>query len=239
MDKRSTILALRRVFRGDRFTANGVDITLPPSTNTELRYILARGRPYEAEEARFVRQAISKGTQVIELGGSLGVVSAVIRDAIGKGAKHIVVEANADLAPICLANGSHGADPGACELVTGAVAYTEADTVGFSFGHNPHVGSIDPTGGAVQVPAVTLTELASRLEGDFALVADIEGAEWDMIFEEEEVFDRISSIILEVHPEVFKAAGHSEDALMARLDALGFTLQERDADVLLLGRSGP
>lgn len=232
--KRELLLALRRLIKGDRFTANGVDIVLPKSVNTELRYLIAKGRPYEAEEARFVRDALPEGTNVIELGGSLGIVSAVIRDVIGPEAQHIIVEANPDVAPVCLANGARHAEAGACSLVEAAVAYTDAPTIGFTFGHNPHVGGIDAAGGAVQVPVVTLSSLAAQITGRFALVADIEGAEWDMIFEETEVFSRVSHLIIEIHPEVFAANGQNEAALITRLESLGFAVLEREEDVLLL-----
>ena len=68
--KRYLWVLMRSIFfsDGDIFNPHGVPVKLPRNTDISIRYFLARGRPYEAPEARMVQKYISKGNNVIELG---------------------------------------------------------------------------------------------------------------------------------------------------------------------------
>ena len=101
--RRNIQLELYRLIRGPSFAVHGVSVEVPRSVGIELRYNLMRER-YENDEAELIRKYVSRGCNVVELGGSLGIVSRVIRDTIGPGAVHIVVEANPDLVEICAQN---------------------------------------------------------------------------------------------------------------------------------------
>ena len=223
---------------GHRYTAHGIEVQVPPSVDAGVRYLLAKGRPYELEEAHFIETALAPGTPVIELGGSLGVISAVIRRQIGPDAQHIAVEANPDLAPVCRANAGGG---GKTEVVQGAVAYVDAPTVAFSRGRNAHEGKLARSGdaGTFDAPALQLSELVSRLpKAPFGLVCDIEGGELPMLQNEPaSTFEHVSHVVMEIHPKAFDAMGSSEAAFLALCAEKGLKQIERRADVILF--SGP
>ncbi|MGY8789588.1 MAG: hypothetical protein ACKVKR_04735, partial [Pseudomonadales bacterium] len=89
-----------------------------------------------------VKSFLGKNTNVIELGGSLGIISALIRNQIGPRAKHIIVEANRDLASICALNAKQNGEVGATEVVVAAIDYSGAESVKFSAGNNAHIGHV-------------------------------------------------------------------------------------------------
>jgi FkbM family methyltransferase len=216
------------------FAPHGVPVVIPRDADVEIRYLLARGRPYEQAEAELIRSHLAPGSNVIELGGCMGVVSALVRHRIGPDAHHIVVEASPALAAICGPNATRGVAEGATEMVVAAVDYSGAETVTFSQGHNAHVGHVaGPGEGGVTVPAVTLSALAERLPaGPFALICDIEGAELALFAAERPLLECISLIVLETHPGVYPRGEADLATLIAGIEAAGFTLQRQIGQVV-------
>ena len=208
----------------ERFSPFGIPVRIPASRELELRYNLARGAPYEVPEGRMVQAYLPKGLNVIELGGCFGVISAVIRRSIGPEALHIIVEADPDLARLCLENGSIGARPDRTQVVAAAVDYSGRATVTFSQGHNANVGHLAKAGEAgLTVPTVTLAKLAQRLpEGAFGLVCDIEGAEAAMFAAETTLLNRIAVIILETHPQAYAEGTAALNRITNQIHTAGF-----------------
>ncbi|SFJ75154.1 FkbM family methyltransferase [Jannaschia pohangensis] len=223
--KRRMFLRLREGLGTARteFAPHGVPVTVPRAAGVDMRYLLERGRPYEDPEAALIRAHIAPGTPVIELGGCLGIVSALVRSVIGPDARHIVVEAMPDLAPIARLNATRGAGAGKAEVVEAAVDYSGADHVTFAVGHSAHVGHVAGAGEAgLKVPVTTLSALADRLGADrFALVCDIEGAELALFEHETEVMSRIDVIVLETHERAYPNGKADLEAMCARIAAAG------------------
>lgn len=225
----------RQLFKGDRYRMHGVDITVPASVDPEIRYLLARKRPYEEPEARFVRAHLSPGTHVVELGGSIGVVSALVRKSIGPDARQIIVEANPALAKICKANAERYANAGRVDVVEAAIDYSGAPEVFFDFGHNAHTGHVAKSG--VPVPTTTLANVAAPLpDGPRALVCDIEGAEIDLIEAEKATLNQFDVIILETHPGVYANGQRSLDTMLGTLEGCGFERSDAAEDVVVYSR---
>ena len=205
------------------FAPHGVPVTIPAGIDPAIRYLLVRGRPYEAPEADMVRRYLKPGTPVIELGGCVGVISALIRDQIGPDARHIVVEASPELAPVCEDNATRGVKPGRTEVVTAAIDYSGAPTVSFSTGRTAHAGHVEAAGkGQITVPALRLSDLAGRLpDGPFALVSDIEGAELAMFAQDTAVLQRIDLLILETHPRDYPQHDADLTRMLAQITQAG------------------
>ena len=235
--KRRFILWVRSLWAGERYAVHGVQVSVPTTVSPAVRYSLMRGR-YENAEAVAVRKYLRPGANVIELGGCLGVLSKIIRSAIGESGRHIVVEANPALIATCSGNAVNPAAADRTTVVHAAVAYGVANTARFFFGHNEHVGRLatDKDGGLTEVPAVTLSTLAARWPQSepFSLVCDIEGAEFALFEHEASVLARVQHVILEIHPMVFRAQGKSEEQFLALVAQRGFRVLERDKDVVVL-----
>ena len=116
--KRTLALGLRRLVRGDRFSVHGVELDVPIEIDQEVRYTLARGRPYETEEAHLVQRYLKPDMNVLEFGGSIGVVSCLTRTRIGRNAHQIIVEANPQLARVCESECSANSKNGHSERAT-------------------------------------------------------------------------------------------------------------------------
>lgn len=242
--KRERRLALLWVYEAfgtstEVFFPHGVEVRVPKSSDLSMRYNLVRKRPYEVGEARLIQQYLKPGTHVIELGGCVGVISALIRKTIGPDAHHTVVEADPDLAQVCGANAARQAAPGAATLVNAAIAYSGETTIRFAAGHNAHVGHIAQPGEAGRdVPTVRLAGLMGNLptDGDAALICDIEGAELDLCAVDKALLPRFSLIILETHPGVYAGGEADLRVLEANLAEAGFEQIDQHEQVVCYRR---
>ena len=217
------------------FFPYGVEVHVPKHSDLSMRYNLVRKRPYEVGEARMIQAFLQPGTHVIELGGCVGVISALIRHVIGPDAHHVVVEADPDLAEVCRANAARAAKPGALTMVNAAIDYSGAATVRFAAGHNAHVGHIAAAGEAGRdVPATTLAKLMPFLpeQGQAALVCDIEGAELALCDIDAEHLARFALVILETHPNVYAGKTADLDKLRHQMDAAGFEVIDEYEQVI-------
>ena len=235
-------LARLQAEQGERFDLHGVSVLLPAAMASEsVRIQAMRGR-YERKEARAIRRFLKPGTPVIELGGSLGVISAVIRSAIGPQAPHVVLEANPKLIHICAANAINPVAPERTRVLNAALAYG-CDTVLFRCTADTLGGAITTTdeADAVAVRTTTLAALAAELPvppgHSFALVCDIEGAELDMMQHEETVWRRVCLVVIETHPSSYAVQGSSEASFMALAKARGLRVLQQQKRVLVL--AGP
>ncbi|NRB19490.1 MAG: FkbM family methyltransferase [Rhodobacteraceae bacterium] len=232
---RKVWLAAHHLVHGDRFSVHGVKVTVPQNVDPEIRYMLARKRPYEVPEAKFVQTYLSAGTNVVELGGSIGVISTLVRHQIGPEALHIIVEANPELAAVCKHNASAEAKPNCVDVIEAAVDYSGAAQVMFDFGHNAHTGRVSLQGHPV--PTTTLAQVSNRLpDGPAALICDIEGAEFDLIVAETEALKRFELIILETHPHAYTDGPESLETMLSLLASYGFVQTEDADDVVVFTR---
>lgn len=216
---------------GWRFDFHGREVVLPELANPGFASALLRGK-YEREEAEFIGRYLPAGAPVIELGGSLGIVSGLIRSRLEPATPHIVLEANPDIIEICRRNA--GDDAAVTTVVNGALAY-DAPTVRFPIGGNIHANRLGAAdhGRVAEVEALTLAALWHRLgsPAGFSLVSDVEGAELDMVRREPEIVARAGLIVMELHPTAYPQGRQDETALLSAIDGMGFELLERLSDV--------
>ncbi len=235
-------LRWRRVRRhvarhGWRFDFHGIAVTLPEMESPGCANALLRGK-YEAEEAALIGAHLPADRAVIELGGSLGIVSALIASRLGAGVPHVIVEANPAVLDTCRANAGLAARPAA--VLREAAVFYGGPVARFAAGgnvHANHLAGAQDSAGVIEVPAVTLRALwegAGAPEG-FSLVCDIEGGEAPMVAQERDVLAHAGMVILELHPGQYGRQGEAE--VIAGLAAAGLVLRERRADVGLWTRA--
>lgn len=228
---------------GYRFDFHGITVRIPQDSPPGVGNALLKQK-YEREEADLILRHLPVDLPVIELGGSIGVVSALIRSRLAQGVKHLIVEANPALIEICRDNAQQG-DPADTEVVNAALGYGAA-MLRFALGDNIHANHLATTGQAtkrvIEVPAITLAELLGRMDpqGDFSLVCDIEGGELEMVRNEGAMLQRAAVVIMELHPKAYPSSAADVAAICAAMRHLGFDLVERINDVCLWhrGRNG-
>lgn len=179
---------------------------------------------YEEPEIALAHRHLVRGLPVIELGGGIGVVACVINRRLEHPGDHMVVEANPHLIPTLETNRKLNR----CEfqIRNAALAYGDGE---IELAVDSFVTSrVGATGSRVAlVPTTTLAKLLE--ESGFArinLVADIEGAEADLLEREGTLLrDRVQTLILETHP---RYTGVERTARMLdSIQALGFTEVDR------------
>lgn len=226
------------LFNGQKFFIHGISVIVPKSVDLNIRYAIMRRRPYEEGEVELCRKALKHGHNVLELGGSVGVVSALIRSIIGPNAMHVIVEADHELSKVCLANANAGANQGRVKVINAAIDYTGRKSVNFESGHNSHTGKVSDENSGTHVQAITASECLDAFNGkSFALVCDIEGAEVSLLENDGRLFERCHTIIMETHPNFYQSGDDEVLKIEAQLKGLGYSFVDRVGDVVLYARA--
>lgn len=193
---------IARLF-GDRIPHRGLRFdTSHPIIRNEIKAALFF-RGYESAEYRFVSKHIPRDCDVVELGGSMGVISCAIRKMLDRDRKLVVVEADPRLADVLRRNLALNGCEANVTICQQAIAYPGGGTIAFIEGETSVSGRIAEAGTAlrtIDVPAVTLSTLLDRNGiADFCLVSDIEGVEWDIFAHDIDALSRARVIVLEMH----------------------------------------
>tara|TARA_B100001173_G_scaffold174834_1_gene150866 strand:+ start:79 stop:840 length:762 start_codon:yes stop_codon:yes gene_type:complete len=220
------------------FVVDGIKFYVPLTIEPNIRYILAKGRSYESDEIRFLKRILEEGVNVVELGGSLGIVSGITRSIIGPLAKHIIVEANPELINICKNNACIHSNTTETEIICKAVSYAPTAKVGFTKGINSHTGRISKLSDEVyyEVEKVELRTLVEKLPGGvpYVLICDIEGAEYDMFKKEHrDTFKNLSFAVIGMRTRIYRSLGLNEEDFFNMLSEKGLKILDRSGDVLL------
>jgi FkbM family methyltransferase len=234
----------RRVARhvarhGHVFDYHGVGVELPATAGLAALSALIRGK-YEREEAELILRHLPADLPVFELGGSLGVVSRLIRSRLAPGVMHVIVEANADLNETLKANATRGVSDGATRIVNAAIGY-DAPFVRFRLGRDVHANAIDDGTGGGSIREVSTVSLATLLSeaGDpasYVLVCDIEGAEFDLFEREQGALAKARLAIVEIHPRAYERVGRDLEEFMELAASAGFIVAETKNQVVSMTR---
>jgi FkbM family methyltransferase len=130
----------------------------------------------EQAEVTFLRQAkLCPGATVFDLGAHQGVVALILAREVGPGGRVVAVEANPHNAAACEANARLNA---AKNLVVRCAAVADRPgTLAFSASLNGQVDDSTGAWGRVEVPAVTIDQLAAEFGPPDVLFVDVEGFE--------------------------------------------------------------
>lgn len=225
----------------DRVPHGGVRYdTSDPAIPDRVKAALAF-RLYESSELRFLHAYLRPDLDVVELGGSMGVMATNIVRAQAAGHRLVTVEANPRLVPVLRGHAEGHAPPGHdVSVVHAAVAHGGTETVTLSFGDtstNARVGGSQGLGD-VEVPATTLGALLERHEvGDYVLISDIEGAEAGILAHEPRALDRCRQAIVELHDTELDGEAVSWQELAERfVEVTGMHLVDQHGPVVVLER---
>lgn len=233
-------LALYHWRHGPGFAYHGIPISIPDEIPFSIKRQLMQGR-YEEPERRLVERFINPTLPLIEVGGSLGVLSAFIGRKLHPRTPYLVVEANTRIIETCRANARTGRGPdGRVTVMNCALAYG-ASEVSFPVDDNIHANRLNGTAQeTITVPAHTLAALRQMLDpgpDPFTLVMDIEGYEFDVFETDGETLRECKLAIVETHPGLFAERGRSLDGFLALVRDLGFEILAQDGVSYAFGRT--
>jgi FkbM family methyltransferase len=213
------------------------DSDFPPQVRAQMLW-----GAYESAETRMIRSQLGGSAAVVELGSSLGVVSAHIATLMAPGGRLVCVEANPALLPglrkrltaraRCLQiDFVHAAITSYCGE---AVLAVSPSTTG------SRLGTVRPGDAAVAVPALTLREILRRTGiGDFDLVCDIEGAESAFLLQDPGALGGCRRAVIELHDTTVDGCAVSVSELAAAAVAAGLQVIRRHGPVVTFVRSLP
>lgn len=154
-------------------------------------------RIYESAEIRFARRYLAGCTTVVDLGSSLGFAAAHTLSVMSRTGRLISVEANASLIPTL--RRTLAAHAGRREVIVrqAALAYG-GERVRMDFPDDALGGRISSQG--EEVASVTLScLLAEHGVEDYALLADLEGAEAEILKHDSQALRRCKRAVIELH----------------------------------------
>lgn len=222
---------------GWRFDFHGIEVEIPQDTDLAVANALIKGK-YESEEAKSIVRLLPANRPVIELGGSLGVISSLIGSHLHEDVPHVIVEANPTLIEICKRNVKRPASQVCCQ----AVSYA-GPTVLFQIESNPHASRLSRAeildAKTLEVNATTLAALWDGLGSPdgFTLIADIEGAEVDFIEQDLETVSKAGVVIMELHPHLYVEGAKTAEQIKAAMARVGFSLLDERSEVCVWSKS--
>ncbi len=231
---------IRSKLSGHTIEIDGMRFSYPEDIPFAAYHALYKGI-YQQPERNLMQDYLPPDLPVVELGGSYGIVSGLLNRKLNEDARQVVVEANPELLDLCRENALAINPSRKLALVNCAIDYSGIDSISFtvtSGTHGSHVAENwrdNGTGGErISVQAITLTQLLQQecIEGEYSLVCDIEGAEFDLISQDAAALSNCRAMIVELHPGVFYDRGKTVQQLLEKLEAYGFEIQKSEATVV-------
>jgi FkbM family methyltransferase len=188
-------------FAKPNYFLHGLNIPIDRNIVTDrILFSIIRGH-YESTETEAVKSLVRKGDRLLELGGGIGVVSAVSAKLLGDDAV-VCIEANPTL--LNYIKRVHAANS-VCPKVINAVAVgsTNHKVADFYLRKNFWVSSLSPEPRdyveKIEVEAVTIDRLVEEHRPS-VVVIDIEGGEINLI--QSNWTHGVRLVIMEIHPQV-------------------------------------
>lgn len=162
---------------------------------------------YESAEIRYIEKYLRNDIDVLELGGSIGIVSAHISSKLNKDQILITVEANPYLINNVQTNIiRHKTEGLIFHVLNYAISYNVKIVYLNITSNNTETKVIkDPDGinSGINVEAKTVSDILKKFHrNDFAMVCDIEGSEIEILLNEQEGLKNCCQLFIEFH-EVF------------------------------------
>ncbi|MDX6611681.1 MAG: hypothetical protein QOD75_867 [Blastocatellia bacterium] len=231
-------------FYADKIPAAGILVdTNNPLVSAKTKAMLFWGL-YESAEIRFIQRHLRRDLDVVELGGSIGVVTCQIRKLIASDRKVICVEANPKLIGSIQNNLHLNKLTAGVAILNRAIGYDSAHTqavpMNFS-GDNlgGHISSSSDTDHKVNVERGTLSQILEDNSLDsYVLVSDIEGAEAGIALNDSSALKNCRQIIIELHDAVLDGVAISVDRLFRMFSEVhGFQLRDSYGPVYVFENS--
>ena len=208
-----------------------IDGAVIPVRDMPYRFGVKRllvSQKYEVEERSLLLEVLQPGMQVLELGGSIGILAAVASHAVGTQGRVVTVEADANLA-VHARSWLEGPSSNVT-VVTGAAVpvWRTPDTLrvlGFDSNSSSLLGRVvlDFSGDGAAPDMWDVSRLCEQynLEPD-VLMVDIEGSEVAMAHAPLNFPASVKYLVIEVHPHKFPSPEADEQAVWQAIKDDGF-----------------
>ncbi|MGD1923159.1 MAG: hypothetical protein ACFB03_03075 [Paracoccaceae bacterium] len=201
-----------------------------------VKRVLLRG-DYELTERQLIARFVEPGMKVIEMGGSIGIVAAVLAHRIGPTGKLVSVEASDKLAaysatwleknPQTKVVAGFGFPVWKVRPTLSVLGFEESNG---SLGGQVSVADSDAGDGSSGLGRSNIWDL-SRICEDHdiepdVLVIDIEGSERIFFDHEPDWPDSVREVLIELHPQQLDNGDTDVREICGKIEALGFVMRE-------------
>ena len=206
-----------------------------------IKRILSKGI-YEDSERSLIREIIKKGDQVIEFGGSIGIMAAIMNEIVSREGIIISVEASKALTDY---SRSWLGSKGNIQILTG-IGYPvweapikyhniqfidDGNSLGGRVDFNVENDKLNEGFEIYDLKRITSTY---PIRPDHLLI-DIEGSEIIFLEEGIEIPDSVQNMVIEMHPNLY--GQETENEIIKKLAYLGFFVHKEIRHVFLLSRN--
>lgn len=188
---------------------------------------------YERAEIDQICAYLTPGSDVVELGGSIGAATLQILSRVESSARVVVVEADPGLCAVCRSNIARNFPNVSVAVVNAAVDYSGSETVPFDAAGESTSGKVVESGSTRTrlVSAITLRQIIEEHGIDsYVLVADIEGAEIGIFLEDRVSLSMANRIIIEIEGGRWKGRGYQVQDVIELAKGCGFELVHQHAN---------
>ena len=198
---------------------------------------------YEKDEAALVREHLDPTIDTVELGTGIGVISSRICGKLNPSARYVGLEGNPELVEVATRN-MQRFDASVDRTIEHAMVvgtYHEGSTRKFFITPgNFHASSLEGGKGGeieVDVPELSVSEVLRRYKfGEFQLVADVEGAEYEILTEDSVALENCRRVIIELHDCKPNGTLVSIQDLANKFEQIGFHQIANRGDVFAFER---
>lgn len=218
-----------------------------------VKRLLSFSKEYESAERELSGTFLTPGMHVIEMGTSIGVVSAVAAQRIGSGGMLVTVEADERLAAHSRSWLEGHTSP--VKVLTGCAfpvwrLPTGFQVVDFDAGKGSLGGIVNFSLEDSQVRASSSDDAntvwdVERICSNYmpfpnALIIDIEGSEFVMTLFDLDFPRSIEFVLIELHPHLYPEGTRTQEAIISRILEAGYELTQNMRDTYLFNRiEGP
>ena len=223
---------------GNNYKFAGFEISIPSDAAFNIKYSLIRNR-YEASEQKLINKYLVSTSNVIELGGSLGIISKLINAKLEIDSTLVVVEANPDIIRFCKKNIFIESRQHSTFIENFAIAYG-VDKIDFHISDDVSCSRVADSKlkGNIEVQACSLSYIVQKHldNSDFVLIMDIEGGEIDVFENDKDILKKCSLVIVELHSEIISSYGYTLNDIFTLITEIGLRLIDHDGSVYVFKR---
>jgi FkbM family methyltransferase len=192
---------------------------------------------YESGEIRFIKKYFNDpDLDVIELGGSLGIVSSVIMAQKNAKRKGIVIEANPQLISLIARNIEINKLQNVNILNLALPLFPNTSEIYFEIGETTTTSKIadKPNDRTITIPCKSLsTVIKENSIGNFALISDIEGAEIGLLLHDFASFEKAQLIIIETHKITLDETTYTIEMMKELIINFGYDLLDEHGPIFV------
>jgi FkbM family methyltransferase len=193
---------------------------------------------YEGSEIRFAQKYLNSELDVVELGGSIGILSSHIAPKIAP-KRLFSVEAWPNMERIIRTNWAKNGVLNA-HLIVKAIGAPD-EKLYFTKGDYNATGTVSNffEKETIEIDSISLSQLLidNKIE-DFVLISDIEGSEISFILKDPESLKNCQLIIMETHEVSYNGQIYTTEFMKTRIESLGFQLIDRHGVNLVFRKIG-